>query len=159
MTSKTFLIAAIVFFALLNSVGATDIVGNWIAHEPNVRGMTFDNVFLALEGELAETIFSFKVEGTKLTGTVTNLGGVTAINEGQIKDNEISFCVERSFEGNAMNLVYKGEVNLNDIKFIREVQGRMGQPQEFVAKREFQRNNGFVPFRSVAPVQSLPPKP
>ena len=44
-----------------------------------------------------------------------------------------------------MRLVYKGIVAGDEIKFTQEIQGE-GPPQEFVAKREFQRN-GDIPLR------------
>jgi hypothetical protein len=55
MKNKILLIGAIVFVALPMSVWAADIVGNWIVREPSP--------------EPAETVFSFKVDGSKLTGT------------------------------------------------------------------------------------------
>jgi hypothetical protein len=70
MKKKILLIGAIVFVALPTSVWATDIVGNWIVREPSP--------------ELAETVFSFKVDGSKLTGTVSNPEGETAISEGSV---------------------------------------------------------------------------
>jgi hypothetical protein len=103
---------------------------------------------------LGETVFSFKVDGAKLTGIVSDPQGETAISEGKIDGDEISFVVMRSFGGNEVKLAYKGKVDLNEIKFTCEVQGAKGQRQEFVAKREFQRNNGFLPVRSRVP---LPP--
>ena len=154
MKNKAFFIAAIM--ALSTSGWAADIVGNWIAHEPPTRHGTVAPDFFA---KLAETVFSFKVDGTKLTGTVSNPEGETTISEGRISGDEISFFVIRNFDGNAMKLVYKGKLELNEIKFTREVQGGMGQQQAFVAKREFQRNNGFVPVRTMTPVQPAPPKP
>jgi hypothetical protein len=104
--------------------------------------------------ELVETVFSFKVDGSKLTGIVSDPEGETAISEGSINGDEISFSVVRNFRGNATKLVYKGKVELNGIKFTREVEGWVGP--EFVAKREFQLNNGLVPGRTTPLAPPLP---
>jgi hypothetical protein len=155
MKNKILLIGAIVFMALPTSVWAADIVGNWVAHEPPSRHGSVATDFFA---NSVKTVFSFKVDGTTLTGTVSNHEGETAISEGRINGDEISFVVIRNFDGNAMKLVYKGKVELNEIKFTREAQGGIGQQQGFVAEREFQRNNGFVPVR-ITPVRLPPPTP
>ncbi len=55
---------------------------------------------------------------------------------------------------NPIGVVYKGKVELNEIKFTREVEGWVGP--EFVAKREFQRNNGLVPGRTTPLTPPLP---
>jgi len=146
MKNKILWIGAVVLLALLTSIWASDIFGKWIAQVPSREGTV-------------ETVFSFRANRTKLTGTVANPQGETAISEGKINGNEISFIVIRSFGENEMRLVYKGKVDLNEIKFMRETQGGMGQPQEFIAKREFQRNNGFVPVPALVPIQPPPPKP
>jgi hypothetical protein len=107
---------------------------------------------------LGETIFSFKVDGTKSTGTVSNPQGETAISDGKMDGDEISFVVViRSFGGNERKLIYKGKVGLNEIKFTREVEGGMRQPQEFIARREFQRN-GDLPVQKIRTPVEPPPK-
>jgi hypothetical protein len=87
---------------------------------------------------------SFDVDGAKLTGTVSDPQGKTAISEGRIDGDEIAFVVMHNFGGNQVKLLYRGKVDLNEIKFTREVQGAKEQRQDFIAKREFQRNNGFL---------------
>ena len=77
---------------------------------------------------------------------MANAQGETAIREGKINGDEISFVVIRSVLGNEMKLVYTGKVALNEIKFMRAVDGGMGEPQEFIAKREFPRD-GDIPVR------------
>ncbi len=143
LKNKILLIGAVVLLTLLSSVWAADITGDWIAQIPSRQGTV-------------ETVFSFKGHGTELTGTVSDPQGKTAISEGKINGDEISFVVIRGLGGNEVKLVYKGKVALNEIKFTREVQGGVGQPQEFIAKREFQRN-GDVPGRTIwAPVEPSP---
>jgi hypothetical protein len=162
MKNKIPSIGAVVLLALLTSVWAADIFGKWIAQVQTYEQADASAGPYSLL--LGETIFSFKVDGTKLTGTVSDPQGETAISEGKINGDEISFVVViRSFGGNERKLVYKGKVSLNEITFTREVAGGMRQPQEFIAKREFPRH-GDVPVRSIqVPVERplpvpLPPK-
>ena len=130
MKNRLLSIGTVILMVLLTSVWAADITGSWIAKMPT-------------QNETVGTTFYFKVTGTKLTGTVRDSQGETAISEGKIEGDEISFIVIRSFGGNDMQEAYKGEIGIDEIKFTRQVRG-MGQPQTFIAKREFQRN-GDVP--------------
>ncbi len=153
MKSKILSIGAVVLLALQTSVWAADIFGNWIAqgtlHE-SLRAQS--NLTKALFEAMVETVFSFKVNGKELTGTVADAEGKTAIREGKINGDEISFVVIRSVGGNEKKLAYKGQVSLNEIRFAVEVQGLKGQPLEFIAKREFPRH-GDIP---VQPARSMP---
>ena len=133
MKNKVLSIGAVALLVLLASVWAADIAGKWIAQMAGRQGKV-------------KIIFSFKVDGPKLTGTVTDSQGETAIREGRINGDEIAFVVVRSFGGNETKLAYKGKVAGDEIEFTREVQGRMGQPEKIIAKREFQRN-GDVPVQ------------
>ncbi len=137
MKNKILSIGMVVLLALLASVWAADIFGRWIARIPNRQGTV-------------ETVFSFKADGTTLIGTVSDPKGEIAIKEGKINGDEISFVVIRSVGGSETKLVYKGKVAEDEIKFTREMQDGKGQPQEFIAKKEFQRN-GDVPRRPYRP--------
>ena len=160
MKNKILSIWAVVLPALLAPVWGADVLGKWIAKEPSSLNESLPTTYQEATrlSIFAETVFSFKVDGTTLTGTVFYPQGETVISEGKIKGDEISFVVVRRFGENEIKLVYEGKVELNEIKFTREVQGGKGKPQAFVAKREFQRNNGFVPVPTAVPVQP-PPDP
>lgn len=136
MKKKILIIAVVVLPALLSAGESVDLFGNWIAKESG-------------GWPPGETIFSFKPEGTKLTGTVSDPQGETAIRDGKIIGDEISFFVIGGF---GRKLFYKGKVSLNEIKFTVEEQDSREQPREFIAKREFQRNQD-IPLRP----QSEPP--
>jgi hypothetical protein len=141
MKNKILSIAVFLLLTLLTSAWAGDLLvlgnwilpGNWISKEIGRQGTV-------------ETVFSFKVNGTDLTGTVADAEGKTAIREGRISGDEISFVVMRSVGGNERKLAYKGQVSLNEIRFTLEVQGQKGQPLEFIAKRE-----SPLPFQRVFP--------
>ena len=102
---------------------AADIDGKWVAQVPGRDGQT------------RESTFTFKAEGDKLTGTVSNPRGEVPISEGKISGDEISFVVTLSFGGNEVRLLHKGKVAGNEIKFTRQREGGQGRTQEFVAKR------------------------
>jgi hypothetical protein len=149
MKSKILSIGAVVLLAMLTPIWAADIFGSWIAkgtlHESFRTQSNLTNAWV-------ETVFNFKANGTELTGTVTDADGKTAIREGKINGDEISFVVIHSVGGNERKLAYKGQVSLNEIRFTVEGQGLKGQLQEFIAKREFPRH-GDIP---VQPVRSIP---
>ena len=102
---------------------AADVTGKWTAQVPG-RG-----------GETRETTFNFKVDGEKLTGTMSGMQGEIPISDGKVKGDEISFVVTMSFGGNEMKFNYKGKVSGDEIKFTREREGSNRPPQEFTAKR------------------------
>jgi hypothetical protein len=145
MKSKILSIEAVVFLALLTSARAADIFGRWIAQTRVIPESGSDDLWRGLRA-IGETVFSFRADGTKLTGTVTDPQGETTISEGKIDGDEVSFVVIRSFGGNEMKVVYEGKVALNEIEFTSKVQGGKGQPQKFIAKREFPRH-GDLPIR------------
>jgi hypothetical protein len=82
-----------------------------------------------------ENIFTFKVEGDKLTGTVT-MGqmGEGAISEGKVDGDSVSFAVVREFNGNQFRINYKGKVSGDEMKMSGEVVG-MDRTFEMTAKR------------------------
>lgn len=107
-------------FATLGAFGA-DIAGNWkaTAEGPN--------------GSMSRT-FTFKVDGTKLTGeTVSSMVGKSTIEQGKIDGDNLSFVLQVKFQDNEMTIKYTGKVTGKDeIKLTAETgQGDI----EWVAKR------------------------
>jgi len=108
---------------LLASLGAfgADIAGNWkaTAEGPN--------------GSMSRT-FSFKIDGTKLTGeTVSSMVGKSTIEKGKIEGDSISFVLQVKFQDNDITVSYSGKVTGKDeIKLSADTgQGTI----EWVAKR------------------------
>lgn len=97
----------IVFIALFAfTASAADITGTWKASTESPNG-TF------------ETTFVFKVEGSKVTGSTSNMMmGETPISDGKIDGDDLTFVVNASFNGNDFKLNYKGKVNGNEIKIV-----------------------------------------
>jgi hypothetical protein len=133
MKTKAFLIGVVVLLPLISLVLAYDISGKWSAQVPGGQGTV-------------RTVFTFGVDGTKLLGTVSNPQGLTAISEGKINGNEISFVVVRNFDGNEMKLFYRGKVSGDEIDFTSKAEDDGGQSQHFIANREFQ-GSGNKPAR------------
>ncbi|MEK7780535.1 MAG: hypothetical protein AAB370_03415 [Verrucomicrobiota bacterium] len=98
---------------------------------------TWKSSFTNQNGQARETVFKLKAEGEKLTGTVSGRNNDTAIEEGKIKGEEVSFQVTREFNGNKMVVKYTGKVSGDTITGKSESQ-RDGQPtsRDWVAKRE-----------------------
>jgi hypothetical protein len=68
--------------------------------------------------------YSFKSDGTKLTGTTTGPDGAKlAIKDGKIDGNNISFAVEADFGGGPTTLKYTGVVAADSIALILDFQG------------------------------------
>ena len=65
-----------------------------------------------------ELTFDLKADGGKLTGTVAGLLDRSLdVNEGKVEGSTITFSVISEWDGNAVKLVYKGELAGDEIKF------------------------------------------
>ena len=126
MRFRTALISACFAIAAMTALAwAADVSGKWVAQVPG-RG-----------GQTRETTFTFKVDGGKLTGTVSGMQGDNPISDGKVSGDDISFTVALSFNGNDIKMNYNGKVAGDEIKFTRTVEGggQTRPPQEFTAKR------------------------
>jgi len=87
-----------------------------------------------------------KVEGDKLMGSITTPGRqggeptTTSIENGKIKDDEVSFSVTREIQGNKMTQKYSGKLSGDSIKGKMEFD-RNGEPQSrpWEAKRSTEK--------------------
>lgn len=116
--------AVAVLLGLTTMALAADVSGQWTADVPG-RG-----------GQTQTVTFTFKSNGSDLTGTVSNPRGESPISDGKVDGNQISFSQTVNFGGNEFKLRYKGEVSGDEIKFTREREGGEGRKQEFTAKRK-----------------------
>ena len=96
--------------------------------------------FTGQNGQTRETTLKLKLDGDKLTGTISGRGGETAIAEAKVKGDEISFQVTREFQGNKMTQKYNGKLSGDTIKGKMEFE-RDGQAQsrDWEAKRETEK--------------------
>ena len=119
---KSRLILLSVLLGIAFAVWASDVTGKWTALVPG------------RDGQMRETTFNLKVEGEKLTGTVSGRQGDVPISDGKVKGDDISFTVTQSFGGNEVKSNYKGKVAGDEIKLTRTREGS-DQSLEIVAKR------------------------
>jgi hypothetical protein len=112
MKIKILLVGTVVLLALVAAAWAADVTGKWVAQVEGRQGTV-------------ENTFDFKVDGAKLTGTMTTPQGESEISEGKVEGDEISFVIVRNFGGNEIKLLYKGKVSGDEITFTREFQGGM----------------------------------
>src|SRR6478735_8090236 len=89
-------------------------------------------------GNTVETTLKLKQDGEKLTGTISGRGGnETAIEDGKVKGDDVSFQVTRTFNDNKFVMKYEGKLSGDTIKgkskFEREGQE---QSRDWEAKRE-----------------------
>ncbi len=117
------LFCALMLIGLLAVIAsAADITGKWKSEAPG------------RDGTPTVTTYVFKADGDKLTGTVTGRGGETAITEGKINGDDISFVVVRSMGGEERKIPYKGKVSGDEIKLTITFNPDQ-PPREVVAKR------------------------
>ncbi len=116
---KALLFSMVVFVV---TAAAADVSGTWKAATETPNGTL-------------ETTFQFKVDGGKLTGTASNqFTGESAIVDGKVDGDSISFTVNANFNGNEVKLNYKGTVAGDEMKITVEVAGR-DRTFEMKAKR------------------------
>jgi hypothetical protein len=123
MKHRYILLAAGLLLAGAGLALAADFNGKWVAQLPGRDGQT------------RETTFNFKVEGDKVTGTVSGMQRENPISDAKITGDEISFNVVIDAGGNQIKLVYKGKMTGDEIKFTRTREGSDRPPQEFTAKK------------------------
>ena len=114
MKGKIFSSGSAVLLVLLASAWAADVTGKWIARSSGQQGDF-------------EITLVFKVEGTKVTGTLDNsqMPGEVAINEGKLNGDELSFFIVRKMGETEMKVGWKGKIAGDEIRFTREIQGGM----------------------------------
>jgi hypothetical protein len=77
--------------------------------------------------------YDFKVDGEKLTGTAKSQFSESAIAEGSVKGDAISFVETLTYQDMTIRVMYTGTVAGDEIKFNRKV-GEIAS-EDFVAKR------------------------
>lgn len=88
-------------------------------------------------GRTVETTLTLKQDGDKLTGSVTGRNNTeTAIEDGKVKDGEVSFKVVRERDGTKYPMSYKGKLADDVIKgTIESERGGKKSSREWEAKR------------------------
>jgi hypothetical protein len=90
---------------------ASEVTGKWKAS------------FTTPNGETRESTFDLKADGDNLTGTVSSIRGETAISDGKVDGNKVSFAVVRNFQGNEFKMLYKGTVSGDEMSLTVDFNG------------------------------------
>ena len=118
MTKRALVFASTLLMAFAAAAFGADLNGKWKA------------ALMTPNGDI-DLDMVFKVDGEKLTGTVSNTYGEEQITEGVVKGDEISFIVMAG--GGQFRIVYKGKIDGDTVKF-HVVLGEFGE-SDTVAKR------------------------
>jgi hypothetical protein len=113
---KTIWVAGFAIAAITVTALAADVSGKWSGQVPS-------------SGDAMAATFTFKVDGDKLTGTMTGPQGEVSLQEGKVSGDQISFTTTG---GNA-KILFQGTVAGNEMKMTRTREG--GQAREFTLKR------------------------
>ena len=113
---KKFRTIAAAALALAAAMAAADVSGKWTGQVP-------------ARGESVAATFTFKVDGDKLTGTMTGPQGEVALADGKVAGDKISF----STAGRNAKVLFEGTVAGDEIKMTRTREGGEGRP--FTLKR------------------------
>jgi len=113
---KRIISIAAMLLLVMSTAFAADVTGKWSGEMPGRNGA-------------ATATFMFKVDGDKLTGTMTGPQGEAPLQEGKVTGDKISF----STTGANAKILYEGAVAGDEIKMTRTREG--GQAREFTLKR------------------------
>ena len=122
MVKKRILMGALIMAAMAAAAFAADVSGTWIA--------SFDT-----QVGIQKYTYTFKVEGTKLTGKAKSELSMTEseITEGTVNGDDISFVETLNIQDMPFRIVYKGKLTGNDLKLTRTIMDSF--LEEAVAKR------------------------
>jgi len=130
MTKKLLFVLTILLVVTFGAMAA-DISGKWTA-EQAAQGNRPARV----------TTFTFKVDGSKLTGSMSRPGRggdptVSEISDGKVDGNNVTFSVKMNMGGQEMVSTYKGTINGDTIELETSRPGQDGTPQvvKMTAKR------------------------
>ena len=89
-----------------------------------------------VNGQSIDVTIKLKLDGDKLTGTVSVADTETKIEDAKYKDGEVSFTAKPEFNGNKVTIKYTGKIKGDTFKGKREIE-RNGETttREFEAKR------------------------
>ena len=101
MKNRLFTLFALFALASMVVLGA-DVTGKWVSEATGKGG---------------PQTFNLKQSGSSLTGTIEGgRGGAVEIKNGKVDGDNVSFDVEREFQGNSMTIKYSGSVSGDSMK-------------------------------------------
>ena len=115
-----FLVSAFLALSMATAALAADISGTWTASfDTQVGNQTYT--------------YTFKVEGSKLTGSAKSNLGEATITNGAVNGDDVTFTENLNYQGMELQIQYKGKISGDEIKFTRTV--IEGTNEDLVAKR------------------------
>jgi hypothetical protein len=106
----------------------------WAEDKPNPTGTW--KYTAEVNGQSIEVTIKLKLEGDKLTGTVSAQNTESKIEDSKYQDGEVSFKVNREMNGNKFTIKYKGKIKGDTFKGKRElVRDGQTNTRDFEAKR------------------------
>ena len=126
MTRRSFLALGIAIIGLTGMSHAAD--------KPDPTG-TWKWKMMGRNGQDREVTLKLKLEGEKLTGTISGRNNDTNIEEATFKDGEVAFSVTREMNGQKFTTTYKGKVDGDAIKG-KVKRGNQTEERDWEAKRE-----------------------
>ena len=125
MTSRAGLAAGLLLMlgiaGAASAAAGADVVGAWTLS------------YTTRDGVKLESTLSVKMEGDKLTGTISSARGSVALNEITVKGDDIAFAIIRVGFGDTIRLDYTGKITGDTMKLTLKVGAR--EPLEVTAKR------------------------
>jgi hypothetical protein len=116
-----YLAIAIAFLMVATTAQAADVDGKWSGTIDTPTGSY-------------EQVFTFKADGSKLTGALSLTGGMeTPISNGKIDGDNISFSVSLNYGQMPFTVAYTGVVSGDEIKLSGEAGG--GYRIDFAVKK------------------------
>jgi hypothetical protein len=98
---------------------AADVDGTWTG-------------VITVTGSEVPVTYVFKADGNVLTGTLSQAGSpLVPIKDGKIDGNNISFVLSLNYQGQPIQVNYKGVVSPAEIKLT----GEAGQTFEYIVKK------------------------
>ena len=101
---------------------SADVTGKWKAEVQSSNGPI-------------QVTFDFKVEGDKLSGTLTSHMGEIAIKEGKVAGDELTWVLIYEREGNSMKISNKAKVSGDEMQITSMPEGREDRIIQYLAKR------------------------
>jgi hypothetical protein len=118
---------------------------------------TWKWTFTNQTGQVRETVLKLKLDSEKLTGTYSGRNGDTAIKNGKLQGDIVSFWITREFKGSPYTVKFDGKISGDTIKGNTESKmGAQRQSHDWEAKREAGEAVKATATNSIPTTNSIP---
>src|SRR5947209_19811977 len=116
MTSKAGLAAGLLWMLAIAGAASVaaraDIVGSWTLS------------YTTKDGVKIESTLTVKMEGDKLTGTISSARGSVALNEISVQGDDVAFAIVRVGFGDTIRIDYTGKIAGDTMKLTLKIGAR-----------------------------------